>query len=35
MEPLVDEEHKEEIRHDIPYDKNDHHFKEEKNCKCL
>ncbi|XP_027984883.2 equatorin [Eptesicus fuscus] len=32
MEPLVDEEHKEEIKHNIPYDdKNDHHFKEEKN----
>ncbi|XP_036288665.1 equatorin [Pipistrellus kuhlii] len=31
MEPLVDEVHKEEIRHDIPHDKNDHHFKEEKN----
>ncbi|XP_036185031.1 equatorin [Myotis myotis] len=32
VEPLVDEEHKEEIKHNIPYnDKNDHHFKEEKN----
>lgn len=36
VEPLVDEEHKEEIKHNIPYnDKNDHHFKEEKNCKYL